>query len=92
VLVNIVKVSVKILIVIVIFVKESEKKGNKMTVQELLDLVGGNQVIVIRYTNEVRVSDLTSGEEDVLVALNEDAVIKDGGAVILASDLCAGVK
>lgn len=59
-----------------------------MTVKELLDLVGGNKEIIIRYETEVVYSELTTGMEDVLVKLDETAVIQDRGVIILAADLC----
>lgn len=60
-----------------------------MTIKELYDLVGGDKQIVIRYEIEVIYSELTSGMEDVLVKLDETAVIQDeNNVVILAADLC----
>lgn len=60
-----------------------------MTVKELFDLVGGDKEIIIRYEKEVVYSGLTTGSEDILVKLDETAVIRDtNNTIILAADLC----
>jgi hypothetical protein len=60
-----------------------------MTVKELLNLVGGDREIIIRYEIEVVYSEYTTGSEDVLVKLDETAVLPDeNNKVILAADLC----
>jgi len=61
-----------------------------MLASELVEILlrNPNAKVCLRYDTEVVYSNDTTGDEDVIVDLNEDAVFMDDDKFLLCADLC----